>query len=39
VRGTVNAFRDRYNRYRRLEKVGFMSFFEAPRAYAIRKAA
>jgi transposase InsO family protein len=39
VRQAVTAFRDRYNRHWRLEKLGFMSPFEARQAYAMRKAA
>ena len=39
VRAAVTAFKDRYNRYWRLEKLGFMSPLEASQAYALRKAA
>lgn len=39
VRKAVTAFKDRYNRHWRLEKLGFMSPLEARRAYAIREAA
>jgi transposase InsO family protein len=39
VRAAVTAFKDRYNRHWRLEKLGFMSPLEARQAYAIRKAA
>lgn len=39
VRAAVTAFRDRYNRHWRLEKLGFMSPLEARQAYAMRKAA
>jgi len=39
VRATVTAFKDRYNRHWRLEKLGFMSPHEARQAYAMRKAA
>jgi transposase InsO family protein len=39
VRKAVTAFKDRYNRHWRLEKLGFMSPLEARQAYAIRKAA
>ncbi len=39
VRQAVTAFRDRYNRHWRLEKLGFMSPLEARQAYAMRKAA
>lgn len=39
VRAAVTAFRDRYNRHWRLEKLGFMSPLEARQAYALRKAA
>lgn len=39
VRNAVTAFKDRYNRHWRLEKLGFMSPLEARQAYAIRKAA
>lgn len=39
VRVAVTAFKDRYNRHWRLEKLGFMSPLEARQAYAIRKAA
>jgi putative transposase len=39
VRAAVTAFRDRYNRHWRLEKLGFMSPLEARQADAMRKAA
>jgi transposase InsO family protein len=39
VRVAVTAFKDRYNRHWRLEKLGFMSPLEARQAYAMRKAA
>lgn len=39
VRSAVTAFKDRYNRHWRLEKLGFMSPHEARQAYAMRKAA
>lgn len=39
VRAAVTAFKDRYNRHWRLEKLGFMSPLEARQAHAIRKAA
>jgi transposase InsO family protein len=39
VRATVTAFKDRYNRHWRLEKLGFLSPHEARQAYATRKAA
>lgn len=39
VRVAVTAFRDRYNRHWRLEKLGFMSPLEARQAYAMRQAA
>ena len=39
VRVAVTAFKDRYNRYWRLEKLGFMSPLEARQAYALREAA
>lgn len=39
VRAAVNAFRERYNRHWRLEKLGFMSPLEARQAFAMRKAA
>ena len=39
VRKAVTAFKDRYNRHWRLEKLGFMSPLEARQAYAMRKAA
>ena len=39
VRKAVTAFKDRYNRHWRLEKLGFMSPLEARQAYAIQKAA
>ena len=39
VRAAVTAFKDRYNRHWRLEKLGFMSPLEARQAYAMRKAA
>lgn len=39
VRVAVTAFKDRYNRHWRLEKLGFMSPLEARQAHAIRKAA
>ena len=39
VRLAVTAFKDRYNRYWRLEKLGFRSPYEARQAYAIQKAA
>lgn len=39
VRQAVTAFRDRYNRHWRLEKLGFMSPLEARQAHATRKAA
>jgi transposase InsO family protein len=39
VRSAVTAFKDRYNRYWRLEKLGFRSPYEARQAYAIQKAA
>jgi transposase InsO family protein len=39
VRAAVTAFKERYNRHWRLEKLGFMSPLEARQAYAMRKAA
>jgi transposase InsO family protein len=39
VRVAVTAFKERYNRHWRLEKLGFMSPLEARQAYALRKAA
>jgi len=39
VRAAVSAFRDRYNRHWRLEKLGFMSPLQARQNYAMRKAA
>ena len=39
VRNAVTAFKDRYNRHWRLEKLGFMSPLEARQAYAVQKAA
>ena len=39
VRLAVTAFKDRYNRYWRLEKLGFRSPYEARQAYAMQKAA
>jgi putative transposase len=39
VRVAVTAFKDRYNRHWRLEKLGFMSPLEARQAYALPKAA
>jgi putative transposase len=39
VRQAVTAFKDRYNRHWRLEKLGFMSPLEARQADAMRKAA
>ncbi len=39
VRAAVIDFKDRYNRHRLLENLGFMSPLEARQAYAIRKAA
>ena len=39
VRKAVTAFKDRYNRHWRLEKLGFMSPLEARQDYAVRKAA
>ena len=39
VRAVVSAFKDRYNRYWRLEKRGFLSPREARQSSAIRKAA
>jgi putative transposase len=39
VRAAVTAFKDRYNRHWRLEKLGFMSPLEARQAYAMKKAA
>jgi transposase InsO family protein len=39
VRTAVAAFKDRYNRHWRLEKLGFMSPLEARQAYAMQKAA
>ncbi len=39
VRAAVAEFKDRYNRHWRLEKLGFMSPYEARQAYAMRKAA
>ena len=39
VRAAVTAFKDRYNRHWRLEKLDFMSPYEARQAYAMRKAA
>jgi transposase InsO family protein len=39
VRAAVTAFRDRYNRHWRLEKLGLISPLEARQAYAMRKAA
>nr|HQV16640.1 integrase core domain-containing protein [Denitromonas sp.] len=39
VRAAVTEFKDRYNRHWRLEKLDFMSPYEARQAYAIRKAA
>ena len=38
VRSTVTAFKDRYNRYWRLEKLGFRSPYEARQAYAMKAA-
>jgi len=39
VRAAVTAFKDLYNQHWRLEKLGFMSPFEARQAHALRKAA
>jgi putative transposase len=39
VRAAVTAFRDRYNRHWRLEKLGFLSPLEARQAFSLRKAA
>jgi putative transposase len=39
VRSAVTAFKDRYNRYWRLEKLGFRTPDEARQAYAMQKAA
>jgi transposase InsO family protein len=39
VRAAVTAFKDRYNRHWRLEKLGFMSPLEARQADAMKKAA
>lgn len=39
VRAAVTEFKNRYNRHWRLEKLGFMSPFEARQNYAIREAA
>jgi transposase InsO family protein len=39
VRIAVTAFKERYNRHWRLEKLGFLSPLEARQAYAMRKAA
>jgi len=39
VRAAVTAFRDRYNRHWRLEKLGLISPLEARQAYAMRKVA
>jgi putative transposase len=39
VRAAVTEFKDRYNRYWRLEKLGFLSPHEARQAHAMRKAA
>ncbi len=39
VRAAVTEFKDRYNRHRRLEKLGFISSLEARQSHAIRKAA
>jgi transposase InsO family protein len=39
VRLAVTAFKDRYNRYWRLEKLGFRSPYEARQAYAMQQAA
>jgi transposase InsO family protein len=39
VRAAVTAFKDRYNQHGRLEKLGFMSPFDARQAHALRKAA
>ena len=39
VRLAVTAFKDRYNRYWRLEKLGFRSPCEARQAYAMQQAA
>ena len=39
VRAAVTAFRDRYNRHWRLEKLGFMSPLEARQAHAMKMAA
>ncbi len=39
VRAAVTAFMDRYSRYWRLEKLGFMSPLEARQVYAMRNAA
>jgi putative transposase len=39
VRSAVTAFKDRYNRHWRLEKLGFRSPYEARQAYAMQKAA
>ena len=38
VRSAVTAFNDRYNRYWRLEKLGFRSPYEARQAYAMKAA-
>lgn len=37
VRSAVNAFRDRYDRHRSLEELGFMSPLKARQAYAMRE--
>lgn len=39
VRSAVTAFKDRYNRHWRLEKLGFRTPYEARQAYAMQKAA
>jgi transposase InsO family protein len=39
VRAAVTEFKERYSRYWRLEKLGFLSPHEARQAYATRKAA
>lgn len=39
VRDAVTAFRDRYNRHWRLEKLGFRSPYEVRQHHALRKAA
>jgi putative transposase len=39
VRAAVTAFKDRYNRHWRLEKLGFRTPYEARQAYAMQKAA